>query len=1008
MQIVTAVRGCLVAVLLVTCVTARAADFTVPPGFTVQVVAGPPLVERPVMATFDDRGRLFVADNVGLNMDDAGYDAQLPNLMRMLEDTNGDGVFDRSTVFADKMTFPQGALWYQGALYVASPPNIWRLQDIDGDGRADRREIIASGFKYTGNAADVHGPFLHPGGRIFWCHGRKGHEVHQKDGRLVSRAKGARIWSAKPDGSDIQVFAGGGMDNPVEVTFTPEGEVLGDANLFYSDPRGDVLIHWVRGGVYPRYDQEAVLAEFRRTGDPLKDIFNFGHGAVSGLTLARSAALGYQGNVFVSLFNTRKVTRSVLVPRGSTFAARTEDFFTVHDPDAHLTDVFEDADGSLMILNTGGWFRRGCPASEISKPQATGAIYRVRKPGHKVTDPRGLGLPWDGSSTAQLVRWLDDPRFAVRDRAVEALALRQPTVVEGTPLQKQGAIWALTRNGSPEALRAIRSALGDPHEKVRQTACNSVATTGDPDAAPALLPLLRRGGAAVRRAAAAALGRTGAAAAVGPLVTALAQPGDRFLEHALVHALIELDDYTRTRPGLDSGNPLQKARTLMALDQMASSRLDAATVLPLLVDRAAPVRKVAVDIASRRAAWAPALATRARAWLAARALSGPALQAMQGTLPKHLRDEAVKEVVGRMLGHGERSAVTAAFKILAGASDLALHPSWLGPFERHLGGTDPRMLAAAVEAAKHVKDERLYQPLHRIVTDPGRPAGLRLAALAAVARPTAALDTPSFKLLFDLLGAASTPQHATAAARFLGEAKLSAAQLQQLAPVIAAAGPLERPFVLKAFGRSRDREVGLALAKILAEMESLPGVKFGELVDLFKSYPPEVMVIAQPVLDRFQAQSDGRKAHLIGLEKALDSGDPKKGRVVFQSGKGACITCHQIGNFGHAVGPNLSHIGRIRTPRDLLESVVSPSATIAQGFEPFVVETAAGDSRFGVVRRETAEAVYLVDAAGETSIPRSQVKRMAPGQTSLMPEGLDQALGQRDLVDLVAFLKSLN
>ena len=85
----------------------------------------------------------------------------------MIEDTDGDGVFDKSTIFADKLTYPQGALWYDGWLYVASSGAIWRFRDNDDDGRADVREQIVNEFGYTGNAADVHGCFLGPGGRIY-------------------------------------------------------------------------------------------------------------------------------------------------------------------------------------------------------------------------------------------------------------------------------------------------------------------------------------------------------------------------------------------------------------------------------------------------------------------------------------------------------------------------------------------------------------------------------------------------------------------------------------------------------------------------------------------------------------------------------------------------------------------------------------------------------------------------------------------------------------------------
>jgi glucose/arabinose dehydrogenase len=143
-----------------------------PAGYELSVAAAAPLVTHPTMACLDDKGRLFLGDGVGVNWNKAQLDANPPNRVLLLEDTDKDGVFDKSTIFADRMTFPQGGLWLNGSLYVASPPGIWKLTDTDGDGVADQREMIVSGFDYTGNAADIHGPFLHPNGRLYWCHGR--------------------------------------------------------------------------------------------------------------------------------------------------------------------------------------------------------------------------------------------------------------------------------------------------------------------------------------------------------------------------------------------------------------------------------------------------------------------------------------------------------------------------------------------------------------------------------------------------------------------------------------------------------------------------------------------------------------------------------------------------------------------------------------------------------------------------------------------------------------------
>jgi len=360
---------------------------TLPEGYTLDVAAAPPLVRHPLMGCLDDRGRLYIGDAAGLNLKKDELEKQLPNRVLQLTDTKGDGHYDKVTVFADKMTFPQGGCWLNGSLYVASPPGIWKLTDTKGDGVADQREMIVGGFDYTGNAADVHGPFLHPDGRLYWCHGRKGHRVVQKDGTLVHEGLASGIWSCNPDGSDIQWHALSSADNPTKIVFTPGGDIIGAVNLFYNKPRGDVLIHWLYGGVYPRPDQLQAIAGLPRTVD-LPVMHNFGHVAVSGLCLLRSGALNpsWRGQIFITHFNTQRVARMELIPDGATYRTREHEFLKLNAPDAHLTDVIEDRDGSLLVLDTGGWFRIGCPSSLTAKPEIPGAVYRIKRIGQPKTE----------------------------------------------------------------------------------------------------------------------------------------------------------------------------------------------------------------------------------------------------------------------------------------------------------------------------------------------------------------------------------------------------------------------------------------------------------------------------------------------------------------------------------------------------------------------------------------------------------------------------------------------
>src|SRR5262249_54437337 len=105
--------------------------FTLPAGFEIELVAGPPLVNRPIVADFDEDGRLYVADSSGSNDKVTEQLKKKPHRIVRLEDTDADGRFDRATVFADKMMFPEGTLWHDGSLYVAAPPSIWKLTDMD-------------------------------------------------------------------------------------------------------------------------------------------------------------------------------------------------------------------------------------------------------------------------------------------------------------------------------------------------------------------------------------------------------------------------------------------------------------------------------------------------------------------------------------------------------------------------------------------------------------------------------------------------------------------------------------------------------------------------------------------------------------------------------------------------------------------------------------------------------------------------------------------------------------
>lgn len=119
-------------------------------------------------------------------------------------------------------------------------------------------------------------------------------------------------------------------------------------------------------------------------------------------------------NLFACYFNLHKVVRHELIANGPTYNTVDTDFLACDHPDFHPTDVFEDADGSLLIVDTGGWYKVCCPTSQLAKPDVLGGIYRVRRKAAKsVVDPLGLKIDWNAATAKVLTSLLADNRLFV-------------------------------------------------------------------------------------------------------------------------------------------------------------------------------------------------------------------------------------------------------------------------------------------------------------------------------------------------------------------------------------------------------------------------------------------------------------------------------------------------------------------------------------------------------------------------------------------------------------------
>ncbi|MEO1996515.1 MAG: PVC-type heme-binding CxxCH protein [Planctomycetaceae bacterium] len=1010
----------------------------VPDGFVVELAAAPPLVKYPMMGCLDERGRLFIAESHGQNLDKAGLLKAKHRFIRMLEDTDGDGRFDKSTIFADGLVMPEGALWYRGSLYVLSSPYLWRFQDTDGDGVADVREKLVGEMEFNGKA-NQHGAYLGPCGRLYFSGGAFGYDLVGSDGNPaypVGQASAAGVFSCRPDGSDVQIFGTGGI-NPVEVVFSPEGELFTTCPIIDTvDGRHDALIHWIRGAtVGPKDFRPPPLPQ---TGYRLPPLSRWGQVAPSGLMMYRGQALGeeYTDRLFATHFNTRTVVSTKIERHGATYRSFDADFLTSPNPDFHPTDIMEDADGSLLLIDTGGWFRISCPFSKTAKPEIPGAIYRIRRSAAKpVDDPRGLALNWNNPSLPDLWNRLDDPRPVVRDRALaawhdmgnkgsdflvkrflaDAAAARrtQPPVSRA----RRNAVWAASRIGSPRCRRLILAGLSDPDVTVRHAAARSAGILRDPAAVPKLQAMLLDAKSAwsLRRAAATALGQIGDAKSVSALLASAAQGGDDFFNHAVVYASIEIGDFDETAKSLALPNPQIQHAALVALDRIAPDKLTQSHVAPLLESDDDRLRQTALDLVSRRDGWSDQIIGFLETF-ASQDSTNPQQQAsVRGAIVNFAQDKRVQHIVAQALT-SPKTASKVRSVLLAGLARMPSFPTaWLKPLA-HLLDDDkrPDLIQETVSVLIASGTDQLDDQVRAVATNTSHADQLRATAWICLCERGAAIPDAALSLLsqratrHDVLG----PLDRLESARAIASAQLTPNQLASVAARVSHAGPVELPTLLNAFAVDANKQLAPQTAStLLASLNKSPGLtnlSRAQLEAVLQSFPEAVRRQAAPLVDKLKANDAQQTDQLNTIAAQLVKGDVDRGRKIFSSNQLACSACHRIAGTGGTIGPDLSRIGGIRKRRDLLEAIVFPSATIVNNYETWSAVTSNGRIHSGVIQRATTRSIVLRNTQRmEIELDRNDIDELVRQPTSIMPRGLDRTLSTAELSDLLAFLQSL-
>ena len=213
--------------------------------------------------------------------------------------------------------------------------------------------------------------------------------------------------------------------------------------------------------------------------------------------------------------------------------------------------------------------------------------------------------------------------------------------------------------------------------------------------------------------------------------------------------------------------------------------------------------------------------------------------------------------------------------------------------------------------------------------------------------------------------------------------------------------------MLGAFETCADEAVGLKLIAALKSSPILTSLRVNAIKLRIARQPASVQAKAEKLYALINVDLAKERQRIEEVLPLVGKGDVRRGQIVFARAKASCTSCHQFGYVGGHIGPDLTHVGNIRSERDLLESIMFPSASIVRSFEPMQVVTKSGKVYNGLVHKDAPDEIVLVASATETvRVPRDEIEELRPSRVSIMPAGLDKQLTPQELADLVTFLRN--
>jgi putative heme-binding domain-containing protein len=305
--------------------------------------------------------------------------------------------------------------------------------------------------------------------------------------------------------------------------------------------------------------------------------------------------------------------------------------------------------------------------------------------------------------------------------------------------------------------------------------------------------------------------------------------------------------------------------------------------------------------------------------------------------------------------------------------------------------------------------KQIVHELRVIAGNKDFPVETRLLAMTLIPPRDRNFDDATVAFLCDHIVSDRPVQLRGLATEVLQKTKLSLPQLRRLAETVPNTGPMELRRVIEILVASNDPAIGRVLVESLKKCPSATSLRPDELQQQLAAFGDSVREQGEPVIASIRSENAALLDKLEAILTLTKEADVRNGQRIFDGQKASCSACHAAGYVGGRIGPGLMRIGRIRTERDLLESILFPSASFVQSYEPVTIVTTDGRVYNGLVKEESNDRLELqLDAQKTATIKVSDIEERREGTVSIMPAGLDKQLTLQELADLVAFLKSAN